>query len=165
MSRNILLDKLCREHPDAYIKIGNDYFPTRHELFDYELIKNSFKHNMFKCHNDLPILLTVQESQRMLFEALYNYLVFQTKINFKSFSLDDQIEFILLLKGICNDNELMKLIDSSKLNYYECSRKLFHNDVWVKLMDYMITTTFIEKQQRLEILVFRTKVRKSFWNT
>ena len=154
MFKALLLNKLCTEHPNAYVKIGETYFPTRHELYNFELIRNSINSNLFKYHNELPVILALEESQRLIFGNLYNHLVYDSTIIFNELSLENQIEFILLMKGICTDKELKFIIEKGRHNYHGCIRALFHIDLWVKLMDYMISTDFIEEYQRMEICIF-----------
>ena len=111
MFRLQLLNNLCEEHPNAYVSIGEKYYyPTRSELFNFEMFRLAKKANMYKCHKDLPIILTLEEDQLSIYEEFEEYLIFGTPLNLANLN---QIEVILFLKSICSDEEMRNILRAS----------------------------------------------------
>ena len=147
MFRLQLLKNLCTETPNAYVLIGEKYYPTRSELFNFEMFRLARKTNMFKFHNKLPIILTLEEDQLSIYEQFEKYLIFDTPLKFGS---PNQIDFILFLKSICSDREIENILKFSA-NY--CKWKLFTLTTWIELMEYGLDPFFMTEYERVEICV------------
>lgn len=147
-----LFKKLSIEHPNAYVQVGETFYPTRSELFDFELFRLAAKHNLYRKHLNQPIILTLEESQKSLFESFHDYLFFGAVCNM-SFDLkgspDHQLEGLLFLKSICNDEEIRKVLDVSASPIMVVS--FIHLETWTKLMDYTLEPLFVSAYERREI--------------
>lgn len=89
-----------------------------------------------------------------MFEKLYNYVVFGTSIPIDTFNVDEQLEFLLLLRSICNDKELRKCTIDGPSSAHMYGFQRFDRTIWNKLMNYIIPITFLEKYERVEICVY-----------
>ena len=149
MFRLQLLKNLCNEYPNAYVLIGEKFYPTRSELFTFEMFRLARKANMFKFHKKLPIILTLEEDQLPIYEEFEKYLIFGTPINFKHAK---QIDFILFLKSICSNKEI-EAIFCSCVSPLQSIYKLFTITTWIELMEYGLEPLFLNEYDRMEICV------------
>ena len=148
MFRLQLLKNLCTETPNAYVLIGEKYYPTRSELFEFEMFRLARKTNMFKFHEGLPIILTLEEDQLPIYEQFEKYLIFGTPIDF----LKNGTNFILFLKSICCDKEIENILRTCKPNSYS-QTKLFTVDTWKELMEYNLEPLFMDDLDRRDICI------------
>ena len=146
MFRLQLLNNLCTEYPNAYVLIGEKYYPTRSELFNFEMFRLARKTNMFKFHNKLPIILTLEEDQLPIYEQFEKYLIFGTTIDF----LKNGTNFILFLKSICCDKEIEDIL---KFSANHSRWKLFTLTTWIELMEFALEPLFMTGDERVEICV------------
>lgn len=142
-----LLEKLCKEYPNAYVVVGNTFQPVRSELFDFEFMKIASTHNMYKKHNGLPIILTVDEDQRVIYEQFEGYLYFMKEINLKG-TKDYQLGVFLFLKSFTNDDEMRQILDAC--TWYK-RMELIHVETWVELMEYGMQPLFLIPYVRKKI--------------
>ena len=149
MFRLQLLKNLCTETPNAYVLIGEKYYPTRSELFNFEMFRLARKTNMFKFHNKLPIILTLEEDQLSIYEQFEKYLIFGTPINFKH---ANQIDFILVLKSICSDKEIESILRASVPPMWS-THQLFTINTWTELMEYGLEPLFLDEYELVRICV------------
>ena len=149
MFRLQVLKNLCTEYPNAYVLIGEKYYPTRSELFNFEMFRLARKTNMFKFHESLPIILTLEEDQLSIYEQFEKYLIFGTPINFKH---ANQIDFILFLKSICSDEEIINILRASVPPMWS-THQLFTIDTWYALTQYGLDPLFLDEYERIRICV------------
>jgi len=164
-TRLSLLDKLITINPNCYIKVGESYISSRKELFTFDLFQKLFEHDKFKLHNNLPIILTLEEEDRQAFDLFYNWLIFETKVRFLSQSVSTQVRLILFLSSIANGKEFRKVIESMELKekYQFLPYSQFDLLVWFELMNYNVCLDFLEERERLEICywIFIGKIDRS----
>lgn len=143
-----LLKKLSIEHPNAYVQVGETFYPTRSEFFDFELFRTAAKHDVYRKHNDLPIILTLEESQKVFYERFQEYLYLGTPLKIER-DCDQQLAWIFFLKSICNNEEVRKLLDvssapTSMIYFIEL-------ETWKRLMEYALDPLFVTPYERVEI--------------
>ena len=89
MNNLILLEKLCKEYPDAYVSVNEkdkiEHIPIRTEMFDFSyirMINNNYLSQKFKIdeYNNLPIVLTLHDEEIKTFDELYQLLMFGKNI-------------------------------------------------------------------------------------
>lgn len=152
MQKLDLLDFLCKGHPNAYVKIDDIYFPTRIELYDFEVIRLSKDKNMFKYHDGLPIIMTLEESQRSAFETLYDFLIYGRLPDFTSLNIVIRvtftIEFIIFLTSIANDIEISAILRNKH------GAIPVDPEVWIKLMDYELNPSYLREYERIRICAY-----------
>lgn len=138
----ILLEKLINEHPNSYVKIGEDTFiPVRKELFDLEYVRVSTNSNGFtkSKHLDLPILFSCDENEKSLFEYLHKKLVYG-KDNDLSLDKIEVMKFIISLSRIANTKEIKSLIQDITI----------HDDIWLNIWKYNIDLiSLFTREQRM----------------
>ncbi len=152
MNRLRLLNDLCIEYPNAYVMVGETYIPTRSELYPFEIFNIAKQRNMFKYYKNLPIILTMDEDQKIIYEKFSAYLIFGNQIIFKSLPIDVQIDFIIFLKRICNDKEIANIL-TEITGHFDPSIELFSLPTWIKLMEYGMEPLFMAERRRIDICV------------
>jgi hypothetical protein len=146
-----LFKDLCKNYPNSYVLVGEKYYPTRKELFDFEMFRLSQKANMYKYHEGLPIILTLEEHQQNIYERFEDFLIMGTKLTFDNMN---QIDFILFLKSICSDKEIAHILHLCLPNPLLSSTILLFNlETWIELMNYEMQPLFLTEYHRLEICV------------
>ena len=151
MFRLQLLNNLCEEHPNAYVSIGEKYYyPTRSELFNFEMFRLAKKANMYKSHEGLPIILTLEEYQHSIYEEFEEYLIFGTPLNLANLN---QIEVILFLKRICSDEEIRNVLRASASPLGSAIYDIFSIDTWLELTEYGLDPVFLDEYERIQICV------------
>ena len=146
------MNKLCTEYPNAYVLLGESYIPTRTELYPFEMFNIARERNMFKYYKALPIVLTLEEDQKIIYERFSSHLIFGSKIRFNNLDITTQVEFLVFLNSICNNREIQNIFENSK-DYLESVFQLFDVTTWIKLMDYGMDPSFISEGERIEICV------------
>lgn len=154
--REDLLADLFRKHPNAYVVVGETVYPVRSELFAFEMFKNAEKHSMYKRHNDLPIILSLKEADREIYESFEEYLLYNTSLKVEG-SKEYQLACLLFLNSFCNTSEMMEVLDVSA---QYCKVDLFSLDVWTEIMDLEINPDFLSWYDKLEIIAIIHRGKK-----
>jgi hypothetical protein len=129
-----LLDKLVKQHYDAYLKLNDDNVPILTELYDFETIRTSYenyanKKIKFEMISDKPILLKLNGTANSL-KLINNQLLTTIPPDFKNVSVSEQIDYILLLEQLTNGNsyEIIEMIKDI----------IFDSEVYLELIYYDI---------------------------
>jgi hypothetical protein len=145
--RSSLLKKFCIEHPNAYVQIGDTYHPTRLELFSFEMFNKMFESGIVNYKDNIPILLTLKESERVFFESFEDLLVYGKPLEIKG-SADTEIAWILFLNSFLNNIEFKEVLN--EIRPWNKTH-LFQLETWTRLMEYELDSSFLDFYDKLEI--------------
>jgi hypothetical protein len=145
-----LLDKLINEHPNAWIKVGEEFIPTRKELWTCELFQRLFEHNQFKLHLELPIILTLGEEYSEIVKLFHHKLIYKNKIEYIKLSEENQLLFLLFLDSIMTSKELSGFLFLDRKNY-ERNFKLFSVKIWIRLLEFTFNVEFLDGDERIRL--------------
>lgn len=139
-----LLEKLVKEYPDCYIKIGdNEYFPIRSELWNFEYIKmrlTHFQDEKFKIekYNEKPIVVKCDEDAKELINAINHNVIYD------ELKLPDeyQLEYYLFMKMITMDDDIFNIFKNIEITL----------NFWTSLAELNIEMPKLSMLVRLDII-------------
>lgn len=152
--RENLLRQYLKEHPDAYVYVGDEYIPIRSELFNFSTVITTIKYHSnhllgISTYCDKPVIMLSGYTKRS-FTLLFDQLTSGSRPNFNnnighlkgsiltgnSDLTDIEIEYILLADyltgGVSNDMKtLLNEISFHQQTYFQISK---HN---INLLSYV----------------------------
>lgn len=119
--RLTIVEELLIKNSDAYIKLGNWDVLIYSKFLDLEYIRVAMYHYnsgkmKFEMINELPILLDINSIDRNIYDVLHNQLLNGLIPKFES--IDDQINYILLLEHLTsgNSSEICEIVKDIKFD-------------------------------------------------
>jgi hypothetical protein len=121
-TKNIkLLDKLVKQHIDAYLVLDDGNYPIFTALFDFEAIRTAKQFYLsgklkFNIIDNLPILLTIKDSNKYILRLIYEQLL--TLQSPKFTDVNQQLDYILTLEQLTagNSEEIQTMIKNIKFD-------------------------------------------------
>jgi hypothetical protein len=146
-----LLDTLIKECPNAWIKVGEELIPTRKELWTFELFQRLFRHDQFKLHNGLPIIITLTENYSVALKLFHHQLVYHNGVLYKDdLSREDQVLFLLFMDSIMIREEILKFLGLGWRDLGNLHER-FSLEVWIDVMELNLKVEFLSQYDRIKL--------------